>query len=708
MLFPFLSGIITAISFDGAVYIFPWVTILFVLTLFRFIHLRFTRQRYRNRWIPGLLIHASLFLVIFQLVSIKISENAREEISSDPEGWMVGELTEAVSVRKGIMRSVISLRYRHREGVWSGMCGKSVIYFRSGIGQGGIQYGDHLLFHASFQRVDNNGNPGSFSYAKYLKNRGIQYLVWLQPGDWKVLRIGSSDPLIRYSLRLRDHLLDRIRGSGMRNDEFAVAAALLLGYVDELGSDLRNSYSATGVTHILSVSGMHVGIIFLFLEFLLGFLNRSRIGKLAKVILMLFFIWFYAFLTGLSPAVLRAAAMLSFIIICRSLKRSPELLNILAASLFFLLIYNPLLILDIGFQLSYLAVAGIILANQPVCGLLRSKFWVIQKIWAIMAVTLSAQIATTPLSLYYFHQFPNYFLITNLFVVPFSSLIIYAGIAAVGLSWIPYAAVFSAKVLSLLVRGLNFFIRMMEMMPAATTKGIFIPWFEVILIYVILISLLLYLFSKRKGWISVFLSGCILMTISSVCHKISRLGNEGMMVYNFKNISAVEFSSEGRAILIYDPEIIDRSGGQMGRMLGETGNSWNDRGIGRTFVIWQGGNSQFRIGSKEENPLFRRGMFFQFCGRKVGILKDKIPKGIRTGLKLDYLVISRNARVSIGEVERFFRPGKIILDGTNSRARTEQWCRDAAKHGIPCFPVSRMGAMMEEFWVVYQFRFNTK
>jgi competence protein ComEC len=277
ILFPFLSGIIVALLSEPEPLLPFWVIVSPVALLFLAITFPLFSRQYKKRWMTGLLIHGSLFLFAFNLTCQKISTIAAEEIGVNPEGWMVGEITEAVSVKKKICRSVISVRYIHRDGKWSPLCGKSMLYLKPGKEQEGIQYGDHIIFYAVFQKVPDNSNPSSFNYSRYLKNKGIQYSVWLEPGDWKTLRIETTNPLRKLSFQLRDRLLDRIRNSNLGNDEFAVAAALLLGYVDELGSDLRAAYSATGVTHILSVSGMHVGIIFLFLEFMLGFLNRSRL-----------------------------------------------------------------------------------------------------------------------------------------------------------------------------------------------------------------------------------------------------------------------------------------------------------------------------------------------------------------------------------------------------------------------------------------------
>ena len=191
-----------------------------------------------------------------------------------------------------------------------------------------------------------------------------------------------------------------LRNNGIRGREFAVAGALLLGYVDEVDNDLMRDYASTGVIHILSVSGMHVGVIFLVFERLLAFMEKRKNGVYIKAFLIIGLTWLYAFITGLSPPVMRAAAMLSLVVTGKAMKRHPGIFNNLAASVIFLLVLQPFMLADPGFQLSYVAVAGIVLFYKPISSLYLPDNRVLQKVWPIMAVSVAAQLVyTSPMSL---------------------------------------------------------------------------------------------------------------------------------------------------------------------------------------------------------------------------------------------------------------------------------------------------------------------
>jgi len=696
LLFPFVGGIIVAIWLNPATVVPFWAfasgtTLLFLINVFSV-----SPGYYKIRWILGLFINITVFLFGFELTRLSVVSNSSDNIGYDKEGWAIAEVIDPVSVKGATAKTVISVRYFHKEGRWSPVIGKSLLNLKMKQASVPIQFGEFLLLYARFQEVVDNGNPYSFNYARYLKNRGILNMVWVDENAWKLLKIKTTNPLRKLAFKLRGRLLDLLRENQVKGNEFAVAAALLLGYVDELGTDLRNSYAATGVTHILSVSGMHVGIIFLFLEFILGFLNRSRLGRIMKIMIMLTFIWFYAFLTGLSPAVLRAAAMLSFLIIGKSLKRSPEIFNILAASLFFLLIYNPLLILDVGFQLSYLAVSGIVLLYQPIYNLIHNGNWMVDKIWSVMAMTLAAQLSTTPVSLFYFHQFPNYFLITNLFVVPFSSLIIYSGIVAVALGSVPIVSIISAKVLSCLVWSLNFFIQFMEKLPASTSRGLFLSFREMLLWYLVLGSVLIFFLMKRRYYFYIFLIGLVLINVSLLFRQISRLNVARITIYNIRNMSVYNFSVQDRSILWYDFKHLDHFQSQLERNIPTVENSWNGAGILKRRSLWLGDHKGVNLSNLLYKQMYRKGCFFQFREKRVGLLKEKIPKGLNKKISLDYLIISHDAKVSIKEVMNVFKTKTLIIDGMNSAFRTRIWLEEAKKLGVPCHTVSREGAFTEE------------
>ena len=200
----------------------------------------------------------------------------------------------------------------------------------------------------------------------------------------------------------------------MYNPEaIAVASTLILGYKADLSNDVLQAYSKTGTIHVLSVSGAHVAILLILLSFGFSFLDRFKYGRLIKAILIILIIWYYSLLTGFSPAVCRAAVMISMVIIGKTYSRHISILNILAISAFFLLLYDPLFITDVGFQLSYLTVLGLIVLQPIVYKWVHLENKWADKLWALCSVSIAAQVITFPLSIYYFHQFPVYFLISN-------------------------------------------------------------------------------------------------------------------------------------------------------------------------------------------------------------------------------------------------------------------------------------------------------
>jgi competence protein ComEC len=237
---------------------------------------------------------------------------------------------------------------------------------------------------------------------------------------------------------LRDFFLTLIEQHVKTKDELAVASAIMLGYRDYMNADIVQAYASSGALHVLSVSGLHVGVLFLALQFLLQWMDKYRQLKWVKVLLVLAVMFFYAVLTGLSPSVLRAVVMFSFFVIAKAINRDNNMYNVLGISCLLLLFWNPYLITEVGFKLSYLAVLGIVVLYPILQPLLTFKNKLLKGAWSITCLSIAAQIATFPISLYYFHQFPNLFLISNLIIIPASDFVLYLGMLICVTFKIPY------------------------------------------------------------------------------------------------------------------------------------------------------------------------------------------------------------------------------------------------------------------------------
>ena len=202
-----------------------------------------------------------------------------------------------------------------------------------------------MLIPAKYNIIDPPFVPAEFNYKQYLQYQNVFYQAYLYPGQFKLVSSGNGNPLIAHSLGLRQRLVEKLKVNMRDTNAIAVASTLILGYKADLSNDLLQAYSKTGTVHVLSVSGAHVAIVYILLTFALSFLNGFKAGRVVKAIIIVTLIWYYAMLTGFSPAVCRAALMISFLITGKTFNRYINTLNLMAASAFVLLIYNRILLL---------------------------------------------------------------------------------------------------------------------------------------------------------------------------------------------------------------------------------------------------------------------------------------------------------------------------------------------------------------------------
>ena len=314
--------------------------------------------------------------------------------------------------------------------------------------------------------------PDEFNYKRFLAAKGIHFRQFLGK-KLQVLPLKPSNELNFAMEHLRHYFAGVIDQYVQRPESKQIALALLLGQKESLGKEVKQAYSATGTQHILAVSGLHVGIIYSILLLPLTFFKqKGQLLQKSYLILVLGLIWIYALMTGFSPSVVRAVVMFSLVTLGQMRKRKPSIWNILAFSALLLLVLDPAIQTDLGFQLSYLAVAGIV-GLQPI--LLR--MWapsnrVLDYFWQMATVTLAAQLITSPLTLHYFHTFPTYFLIANLLIVPLSYIILCAGVPFLLLAWIPMVGSFLGAIVDFLLFIQNEITYTLQEFPAALWQGI--------------------------------------------------------------------------------------------------------------------------------------------------------------------------------------------------------------------------------------------
>ena len=326
---------------------------------------------------------------------------------------------------------------------------KAILYLKQDSAAACLKSGDELLVSTRISPPANQKNFDEFDYARYLMRRGISGTGYVAAGKWITLRSVQTNGAIHLRLRCladsyREKVIALYRQLGFTGDELAVLSALTIGDKTELSESVRESYSIAGASHILALSGLHIGLLYAFLFFILRPVARKgRTGRCVRSVSLLVLLWAFAFFTGLSPSVVRSVTMFSILALADVFGRQPFSLNTLAMTAWLMLLCNPAGLFDVGFQLSFLAVASILLIQRPVYCLFTVRNRVGKSVWGLMSVSIAAQIGTAPLVMFYFSRFSVHFLLTNLLVIPLITIILYAAIFMLLLTPFPWLQIWA-------------------------------------------------------------------------------------------------------------------------------------------------------------------------------------------------------------------------------------------------------------------------
>jgi len=417
--------------------------------------------------------------------------------------------------------------------------GKGIVYIEKDESSLSLKYGDIIQFNGAFRPIKSNGNPHEFDYARYLRIHNIQEQAYVKSRSW-MKSAENGNAFVQTIVDLREYLSSTLKRSGLSDKNYMVANALLLGQKEYLDKDVLRTYSSAGAMHVLAVSGLHVGIVMLVLAFVLRPIKRFRKGKFVFLILVLTGIWFYALITGMSPSVLRASVMFSFIIFGKELQRETTIYQSIMVSAFLLILLDPYIIFQVGFQLSYLAVLGIVFLQPKIVNLLYIKNKILHKAWQISAVSIAAQIATFPLGIYYFHQFPNFFLISNLLVIPLAFLILIVGITYLTVHLVPILNEVVFWIFDSLLTLLNIGVSWVEQLPYSILWGLSIHWYEVFLIYLTLVLGSIAFMYRKTNALLFGLGVTILLLGLNLSEKYSVENSNELFVYNVNGEVAID------------------------------------------------------------------------------------------------------------------------------------------------------------------------
>lgn len=447
------------------------------------------------RHINGLFAIIIIFILGGYLTNIKYhsqSEDHYKFISNRVSGFS-GTIVSPVNERTNHFRYDFRLESVSNDSIIATSNGIIHLYVKKdSLNNSNFIYGDRLLVKGGFYPVPGPDNPNEFDYQLYLAHQNIYSHSFVNFDQVKLTNNRPPNFLLSLAYQIRDRATAIIDTNIPDPRENGIAKALLLGIKDHIDNEIKKSYSAAGAMHVLAVSGLHVGIIYLILQVFIGRLRqRGKMGKRLFGIISITIIWMYATVTGLSPSVLRAATMFSLVAMSQMSAREGNIYNTLGFAAFLLLMYDPYLIYSVGFQLSFAAVIGIVYMQPKLYRLLDFRVWIIDKAWAITCVSVAAQLATFPLSAYYFHQFPTYFLASNLIVIPAAFIMLVGGISMLLIDPIfQGAGAFIGELLSYFMWGINELISIVDVLPNSLIEWIYMDRVGLIMTYLIVITLI--------------------------------------------------------------------------------------------------------------------------------------------------------------------------------------------------------------------------
>jgi competence protein ComEC len=561
--------------------------------------------------------------------------------------------------------------------------GKAIIYFQLDTNSTKLQYGDLIVFQATLKEFTPPLNPKAFDSRSYYASQNIYHQTYLPGDQWQILGHQQGSALYQFIYKTRSSLLQILAKHLTSPNEYAVAAALLLGAKDQLSKDLRNAYADTGAMHVLAVSGLHIGILVGLLAFLLSFVRRSDKKWLRiKTIILLSLLWSFALLTGASASVLRACTMFSFVIIGQLLNRKINIYNSLAASAFLLLCIDPLLLFQVGFQLSYFALVGIIYLHPRIY-----KRWYIENklgdwIWTGVALSLAAQIATLPISLYYFHQFPVFFWLSGIVVTATASIILSLGIALLCFHAVPLLSTALGYALYGFLFLMNSLIFLIQQLPGAVWEGFWLESWQMWTWYLVLISGIYLLVTRQLKWAFVPLSLGVLLFGYQAAINYQHVQQNQLCIYNSRKSTLISYIKGSNCTTWMDSTLIGNPQIQYAQQ----------------NHLWSLGVSKNELHALEDS--IQKSSFYyqnkkgQFNNKKLSLYgQEDVRTQSHTPLEVDYVLVHGNPKLkSIQQIEDIYLYKTLIFDASNSSWKIKKWIKECQELEVDFIDVSTEGA----------------
>ncbi|APY07980.1 competence protein [Winogradskyella sp. J14-2] len=509
-------------------------------------------------------------------------------------------------------------------------------------------------------------NPHQFDYSRYLELRQVYSQIYLQHNQFLIL-FDQPTTVYGFADLFRTSINKKLIDAGFKDEVLSIINALLLGQRQTIDKSIYNNYVNSGTIHILAVSGLHVGILLLILNFVFRPLLLFKYGYVLRPIIIITILWLFAVIAGLSPSVTRAVTMFSVISFAMHLKRPANIYNTLAISAFFILLVKPTFLFEVGFQMSYLAVLGIVSIQPILYKLWQPKYWILDKPWQIFTVTLAAQAGVLPISLFYFHQFPGLFFISNLVVIPFLGLILGFGLFVIAMALVGFLPKPIVEIYSLIIESLNGFIAWIAQFEDFLFKDIPFTLMQVLCAYSIIISGIQVYKLRTFKWLAICLVSIITLQGTYLFNKFQSK-DEAFIVFNKSRFSVIGFKQSDRLVVHHNLD---------------TSKLKNDNII-KNYKVGE------LIDSVAQSNLQD---IYQFKNKRLLII-DSLGVYRNLSFQPDLILLRDSPKVNLERVIDSIKPEQIIADASNYKTYIKRWKTTCRNKKIPFHYTNEKGAFI--------------
>ena len=533
-----------------------------------------------------------------------------------------------------------------------------------------FKVGDQIVLTQKFNAIQAPLNPHQFNYKNYLKNQQIHHQVSIKNNEFLYLK-NNRRSFKRYAFTIREQVNKALIENGFKGEELAIINALLLGQRQDISEEVIRNFQKAGAVHILAVSGLHIGIIMLLLNFLLTPLELLKKGAEIKLVMVVLFLWFFAFVAGLSPSVVRAVTMFTAVAIALTSKNTINTYKTLIISIFILLLFNPYYLFEVGFQLSYLAVFFIVWLQPLLYKLWKPKLKLVDYSWKLLTVSTAAQLGVLPLSLYYFHQFPGLFFISNLVIIPFLGLILGLGILIILLASLNILPAFVALFYERIIFVLNQTVGWIADQEAFLFQNISFGVLSLISTYLLIVSFFKWFEIKKPNYLILTLLALILLQTNILIEKYKSSTKDEFIILN-KSRQSVLIQRTGQQVTI-DHTLKNQ-------------DLYEDSSI-KSYLI--GSNTGILSAENKLKNVYA-------ISKKKLLVVDSLGVYLLKKNTPDMILLTTSPKINLERLIKEVDPKIVIADASNYKSYVSLWQKTCKNNNIKFHYTVKDGAFIEK------------